>query len=62
MLRGLERVGRVEVVKEANAVEQLVTDMMAANPALAGFIAVPRSSDGRPDRSRLAERFGLVSA
>ena len=52
MLRRLERAGRVEVVKEANAVEQLVTDMMAANPALAGFIAVPRSSDGRPDRSR----------
>jgi deazaflavin-dependent oxidoreductase (nitroreductase family) len=55
MLRGVERAARVKVVKEANEVEQLVTEMMAANPALAGFIGVPRRSDGRPDRSRLGE-------
>jgi deazaflavin-dependent oxidoreductase (nitroreductase family) len=55
LLRGLERAARVEVVKEANEVEQLVTEMMAANPALAGFIGVPRRSDGRADRSRLGD-------
>jgi hypothetical protein len=61
-LRGNERSARPEVIKEMHEIEQLVAFMMEANPAVSGFIGVPREIDGRPNRERLeqAVRNGLA--
>lgn len=51
-----------EVIRDPDEVEELVTFMMAASPAVSRFIGVPKQSDGRPDRKKLeqAVRGGFV--
>jgi deazaflavin-dependent oxidoreductase (nitroreductase family) len=61
---GKERNATPEVIRDTDEVEELVTFMMAANPAVSRFIGVPKQSDGRPDRAKLDEAvrggFALV--
>ena len=63
-LRGRERRANPEIIRDPNEVEELITFMMAANPAVSRFIGVPKRTDGRPDREKLDEAvrggFALV--
>lgn len=42
-----------EVIAEPEAMADVLTHMMAANPALSVFTGIPRGSDGRPDARSL---------
>jgi hypothetical protein len=61
---GKERSAIPEVIRDPDKVEELVTFMMAANPAVSRFIGVPKQLDGHPDRAKLNEAvragFALV--
>lgn len=62
--RGKEYSAIPEVIRDPDEVEELVTFMMAANPAVGRFIGVPKQADGCPDREKLDEAvrggFALV--
>lgn len=61
---GKERSAIPEVFRDPDEVEQLITFMIAANPALCRFIGVPKQPDDHPDREKLDEAvrgsFALV--
>src|SRR5262249_32593434 len=52
---GKEQNAIPEVLRKLDEVEELVTFMMTANPAIGRFIGVPKQPDGRPDRQKLEE-------
>jgi deazaflavin-dependent oxidoreductase (nitroreductase family) len=62
--RGKELSAIPEVIRNPDEVQELVTFMMAANPAVGRFIGVPKQADGCPDREKLEEAvrggFALV--
>jgi hypothetical protein len=60
-LGGRDVLARPELVTDPDEVERLLEVMMAANPAVRRFVAIPRGPDGRLDRSRLeaAVRHGF---
>jgi hypothetical protein len=61
---GKERSAIPEVIRDPDKVEELVTFMIAANPAVSRFIGVPKQPNGHPDREKLEEAvrrgFALV--
>jgi hypothetical protein len=62
--RGMEQSAIPEVIRNLDELEELITFMMAANPAVGRFIGVPKLPDGHPDREKLEEAlrggFALV--
>jgi hypothetical protein len=52
-LRGRDILARPELVRDLDEVERLLGVMAAANPAVSGFVAIPKGPDGRLDRTRL---------
>jgi F420H(2)-dependent quinone reductase len=61
---GKERSAIPEVIRDPDKVEELVTFMIAANPAVSRFIGVPKQPNGHPDREKLEKAvrggFALV--
>ena len=53
-LRGRDVHARPEIVREPAAIEPLLEKMIAANPMVNRFVAIPRNADGRFDAERLA--------
>ncbi len=62
--RGKELSAIPEIIRDPDEVEELVSFMMAANPAVSRFIGVPKRPDGHPDREKLEQAvrggFALV--
>jgi hypothetical protein len=52
-LRGSNVLARPELVKDPDEIERLLEIMAVANPAVTGFVPIPKGADGRLDRSRL---------
>jgi hypothetical protein len=57
-LRGRDISARPEIVSDPDQVERLLSRMAEANPAVARFVPIPRTADGRFDRDRLEAAIG----
>jgi hypothetical protein len=53
-LRGRDVTARPELVVDPESVERLLRVMIARNPALRRFVAIPRTPDGGFDPDKLA--------
>lgn len=53
-LRGRDLTFRPDLVSDPDEVERLLDVMAAANPSVNRFVRIPRTADGRLDRSSLA--------
>ena len=60
-LRGRDVLARPELVSDIDEVERLLTEMMAENPMIKGFVGIPQGPGSRLDRARLqaAVRHGF---
>ena len=56
-LRGRDVVAYPEVTKTVPETEELLTLMMAENPAVSRYTGIPRGADGHPDQARVARAF-----
>lgn len=61
-VRGRDLCARPEIIRDPDTVEPLLDTMIAANPMVGRFVAIPRNADSRldPERLAIAIKYGFA--